>query len=126
MNIHQLALPFITNYKPTKDYYEEYFKQHEDIFTYYFEHHCRNKEQKLEHAIKRHPEILLKMNDICEAMPQMIESIAAAYEARYPVKFTKDLYIIVGLNGSNAYTYRAMGLDIAFFVDKLSTVYVAI
>jgi len=121
MKIHQLAQPFITNYKPTKDYYEEYFKKHEDIFKYYFERHCRNKEEKLEYALQRHPEKLLKMKDICETMPQIIHTIALAYEALYPIKLTKDIYIIVGLDGSNAYTYRAMDPEITFCVEKLSS-----
>lgn len=40
------------------------------------------------------------------------------YEKRFPIKFTKNAYIFVGLGGSNAYTYRSMDPHSAFCVEK--------
>ena len=119
MKIHDIANPFLNTYEPTEDYYENYFSKNLDIYSYYFEHHCLNKEMKLEKALVQHPAKIQEMKWIAEKIKSLTPQIAANYEELYPIKLTKDVNIFVGLGGSNAYTYRSMDPQIAFCVEKL-------
>ena len=119
MKIYDIANPFLNAYEPTEDYYENYFRKNLDIYNYYFEHHCLNKEMKLEKALFQHPAMIQEMKWIAEKIKSLTPQIAAKYEELYPIKLTKDVYIFVGLGGSNAYTYRSMDPQIAFCVEKL-------
>jgi len=118
MKIYDLASPFLNRYEPSKEYYENYFNKHPEIYSYYFEHHCRNKELKLENALKTHPNRIEQMNWIADKLKSLTPEITKEYEKRFPIIFSKDVYIFVGLGGSNAYTYRSMDPHIAFCVEK--------
>lgn len=118
MKIYDLASPFLNLYEPSKDYYENYFNEYPDIYSYYFEHHCYKKENKLEHALITHPKMVQQMQWITQKFISLTPQITQAYEKRFPIKFTKDTYIFVGLGGSNAYTYLSMDPHVAFCVEK--------
>ncbi|AMO85852.1 hypothetical protein B857_00721 [Solibacillus isronensis B3W22] len=118
MKIYNLASPFLNQYEPSKEYYESYFNHHPEIFSYYFENHCHNKELKLENALKAHPNKIEQMNWITDKLKSLTPHITKEYEKRFPIIFSKDVYIFVGLGGSNAYTYRSMDPHIAFCVEK--------
>jgi len=118
MQIYDIASPFLNLYKPSKDYYENYFNEHPDIYNYYFKNHCFNKEAKLENALITHPKMIQQMKWITQKFITLLPQIIEEYEKRFPIKFTKDTYIFVGLGGSNAYTYRSMDPHIAFCVEK--------
>ncbi|MER1987502.1 MAG: hypothetical protein ABS948_16610 [Solibacillus sp.] len=118
MQIYDLASPFLNLYKPSKDYYENYFNEYPDIYNYYFENHCFNKEMKFENALIAHPKMIQQMKWVTQKFITLIPQITEEYEKRFPIKFTKDTYIFVGLGGSNAYTYRSMDPHIAFCVEK--------
>lgn len=118
MKIYNLASPFLNQYEPSKEYYESYFNHHPEIFSYYFENHCHNKELKLENALKAHPNMIDQMNWVAKKLKSLTPQITKEYEKRFPIIFSKDVYIFVGLGGSNAYAYRSMDPHIAFCVEK--------
>ena len=118
MKIYDLASPFLNQYEPSKEYYENYFNKHPEIYSYYFENHCHNKELKFDNALKTQPDKIEQMNWITEKLKSLTPQIIKEYEKRFPIKFSKDVYIFVGLGGSNAYTYRSMDPHIAFCVEK--------
>ncbi|WP_079527318.1 hypothetical protein [Solibacillus isronensis] len=118
MKIYDLASPFLNQYEPSKVYYENYFNKHPEIYSYYFENHCHNKELKFDNALKTQPDKIEQMNWITEKLKSLTPQIIKEYEKRFPIKFSKDVYIFVGLGGSNAYTYRSMDPHIAFCVEK--------
>ena len=53
-------------------------------------------------------------------MPKLISDITRDYEQMYDITFTKDVHLIIGLYGSNAFTYRQIIPEIAFCLEKLS------
>ncbi len=118
MKIYDLASPFLDLYVPSKDYYENYFNEHPHIYNYYFDRHCRNKEMKLENALITQPKMIEQMKWIARKFITLIPQITEKYENLFPVKFTKDAYVFVGLGGSNAYTYLSMDPQVAFCVEK--------
>lgn len=118
MKIYDLASTFLNQYESSKEYYENYFNKHPEIYSYYFENHCHNKELKLEHALKAHPSKIEQMKWITEKLKLLTPQITKVYEKRFPIIFSKDVYIFVGIGGSNAYTYRSMDPHIAFCVEK--------
>lgn len=118
MQIYDIASPFLNLYEPSKDYYENYFSKHSEIYSYYFEHHCLNKEMKLENALSTHPEKLQQMKWIAQKFIEITPQIIQKYEKLFPIKLIKDTYIFVGLGGSNAYTYLSMDPHVAFCVEK--------
>lgn len=120
MNIYDIASPFLNAYECDADYYEKYFQNHEEIFRYYFEKHCFHKEMKLEKALQQHPQKIQEMKWIAETIPSLTRKIIAQYENDFPIQFTKDVYIFVGLGGSNAYVYRSMKPHVAFCIEKLA------
>lgn len=119
MKIYDLASHFLNSYHPTSNYYEKYFNKYSDVFNYYFENHCLNKDLKLEKALIQHPKMIQEMTWITQKIVSITPKITTEYEKHYPIKFTKDVYIIVGLGGSNAYTYRSMDPHVTFCVEKL-------
>lgn len=119
MNIYDYATPFLKGYKPTELYYEECFQEHKEVYDYYFTLHCNNKEMKMKKALEEHPNKLHEMQWVAANIPNFVKEITAKYEQLFPVKFTQDVYIFVGLGGTNAYTYRSMDPKIGFCVEKL-------
>ena len=119
MNIYDYATPFLKSYEPTELYYEDCFQAHKEVYDYYFAGHCRDKEMKMKKALVEHPNKLQQMQWVAANIPPFIKDITVKYEQAFPVKFMQDVYIFVGLGGSNAYTYRSMDPQIAFCVEKL-------
>ncbi len=119
MNIYDYATPFLKRYEPTEMYYEACFKEHKEVYDYYFKYHCRDKETKMKKALAEHTNKLQQMQWVAENIPPFVQSITAKYEKAFPVKFTQDVYIFVGLGGSNAYTYLSMDPQIGFCVERL-------
>lgn len=119
MQIYDIATSFLNSYEPTPDYYEKHFKKYPEIYSYYFENHCLNKEIKLEKALIQHPKMIQDMKWITQKIASFTPQITLKYEELYPIKLTKDVHIFVGLGGSNAYTYRSMDPQVAFCVEKL-------
>ena len=119
MNIYDYATPFLKSYEPTELYYEECFQEHKEVYDYYFSLHCRDKEMKMKKALVEHPNKLKQMQWVAANIPPFIKDISEQYELVFPVKFTQDVYIFVGLGGTNAYTYRSMDPQIGFCVEKL-------
>lgn len=97
MKIYDIANPFLSSYEPTENYYENYFSENLDIYSYYFEHHCLNKEMKLEKALVHHPGMIQEMKWIARKIASLTPEVTIKYEDLYPIKFTKDVYIFVGL-----------------------------
>lgn len=120
MQIHNLASEFVENYEPTLSYLENFFAKHEASYHYYFSYHCKRKEEKMQLALERHPLKLADIRKMCEAMPLFIQEIVDQYEVLYPIHFTKDVHLLVGIYGSNAYTHRQFDPEITFCLEKLS------
>ncbi|MEC1177509.1 DUF2268 domain-containing putative Zn-dependent protease [Metasolibacillus meyeri] len=57
---------------------------------------------------------------MAQQMPKWIAEIAQFYEKAYSVQFTQNVHLLVGIYGSNAYTYRQYNPEIAFCLEKLS------
>ncbi|ATP39104.1 hypothetical protein CSE16_03170 [Solibacillus sp. R5-41] len=120
MKIHDTVTEFIKDYKPTTLYLNEYFASNQIHFDEYFKYHCLNKNEKLQEAINKHLAKLDDMAEICGKMSELIREIASTYENLYSVQFTEDVHLLVGLFGSNAYTYRQYIPEVAFCLEKLS------
>ena len=119
MNIYDYATPFLKRYEPTESYYEECFQAHKEVYDYYFSHHCRDREMKMKKALVEHKDKLQQMQWVAANIPPFVQDIKVKYEQLFPVTFNQDVYIFVGLGGSNAYTYLSMDPQIGFCVEKL-------
>ena len=119
MTIYDYATPFLNRYEPTESYYEQCFNQNKEVYDYYYAGHCRDKELKMKKALVEHPKKLEQMQWVAANIPPLVKEVTTKYERVFPVKFTQDVFIFVGLGGSNAYTYRSMDPQIAFCVEKL-------
>ncbi|MCL1694689.1 hypothetical protein [Lysinibacillus sp. BPa_S21] len=120
MFIHDTVTDFTQNYVPTIDYLKDYFKKHSSHFEEYFRYHCHNVDEKMKTAIPKHQEKMPALIEMKDKMPKFIRAIASDYEEMYGITFTKDVHLIVGLYGSNAFTYRQIIPEIAFCIEKLS------
>jgi hypothetical protein len=78
-------------------------------------------QDKLKVAVPKHLEKLPDLKMMSESMPRLIQEIAVRYEEKYHVKFKKDVHLLIGIYGSNAFTYRQIIPDIAFCLEKLSS-----
>ncbi|MGN7476686.1 hypothetical protein ACTHOQ_02430 [Solibacillus silvestris] len=120
MKIWDLAKPFVESYEPTIHYLNDYFQKYSVHYEYYFANHCKNKEGKIVRAIDRHPQHIGRITESAEKLPEIIMEIKSFYEKSYHIEFTQDVHLLVGLYGSNAYTYRQYNPEIAFCLEKLS------
>ena len=120
MRIYDVVTEFVEHYEPTITYLNDYFETNQQHFDEYFTYHCLNKSEKLQIAIEKHPAKLADIMDMSQKMPAFIQQITKDYETIYAVKFTQDVHLIVGLYGSNAYTYRQFNPEVAFCLEKLS------
>jgi len=120
MFIHDTITDFTENYLPTIDYLKKYYENHASHFDEYFLYHCQNVDEKLKTAIPKHQEKMSALIEMKDKMPKLIIDIASDYEQMYGITFTKDVHLIVGLYGSNAFTYRQIIPEIAFCLEKLS------
>ncbi|MEY9979153.1 hypothetical protein [Lysinibacillus sp. RC79] len=120
MFIHDTVTDFTDNYLPTIDHLKKYYEKHASHFEEYFRYHCHNVDEKMKMAIPKHQENISMLIEIKDKMPKLISDIARDYEQMYDITFTKDVHLIVGLYGSNAFTYRQIIPEIAFCLEKLS------
>ncbi|MFJ8511307.1 hypothetical protein [Lysinibacillus xylanilyticus] len=120
MFIHDTVTDFTDNYLPTIDYLKKYYEKYASHFEEYFRYHCPNVNEKMKMAILKHQEKISALIEIKDKMPKFISEIAMDYEQMYDISFTKDVHLIVGLYGSNAFTYRQIIPEIAFCLEKLS------
>jgi hypothetical protein len=119
MKINDIATPFFESYEATAHYYETYFQQHPEVFNFYFKFHCKNKEERLEQALKQHPQMLEQMRWVKEHVPVYTTDIIKRLQAMFSITFTEDVQIFVGLGGSKAYTTHSMNPQVAFNVDRI-------
>ena len=120
MMIHNTVSDFLLYYEPTTGYLQQYFQKNASHFEEYFTYHCKNIEEKLKEAVPKHLEKMADLQAMADEMPVLIVETAKKYEDMYGVSFTKDIHLLVGLYGSNAYTYRQFIPEIAFCLEKLS------
>ncbi|MDN4606431.1 DUF5700 domain-containing putative Zn-dependent protease [Sporosarcina highlanderae] len=121
MKIYNTVPYFLENYKPTEQFLKQYFQKFTPHFEEYFLYHCNNFEEKIRAAIQKYPE---KLNDIKETnkkIEQLIHQIVSTYERKYNVEFIKDVHLIVGAYGSNAYTHRQIIPEVTFCLERLSS-----
>ncbi|RSK34937.1 hypothetical protein [Bhargavaea beijingensis] len=119
MKIHDTVTYFVSNYEPTEEYLDHYYNQFKNHYTEYFAYHCHNVAQKRKDAIKKHTNKIAELIEIKDRMHGAILEIKSQYENIYGVRFTKDVHLLVGLYGSNAYTYRQFSPEIAFCLEKV-------
>nr|WP_323740412.1 DUF5700 domain-containing putative Zn-dependent protease [Filobacillus milosensis] len=60
------------------------------------------------------------MKESSGKIESLIQEVSEAYEKKYQVQFTKDVHVIVGCYGSNAFTHRQYIPEITFCLEKLS------
>lgn len=122
MIIHQTIPYFIKKFEPTAEFIEQYQQKYAVHFEEYFRYHCHRPEEKLKIALKRYPE---KLPDIIEANGKiitLIKEVKVFYEMNYNVAFEKDVHLIVGMYGSNAFTHRQIIPEVTFCLEKLSPI----
>lgn len=119
VRIIDVAEPFVKNYEATKNYLDDYYTKYEKDYEEYFKYHCLNVEEKKRKAIKLHPTKLQDILPMRDLFLEYIPVIAETYESMFQINFTKDVRLLVGLYGSNAFTYRQYDPEIAFCLEKL-------
>ncbi|MCD5324559.1 MULTISPECIES: DUF2268 domain-containing putative Zn-dependent protease [Pontibacillus] len=119
MKIIDVVEPFVKDYKPTVFYLDEYYSTYQQDYEQYFMYHCLHKEQKKERAIRLHPKKLPELLPMRDVFLREIPRIAGEYESMFSIQFTKDVHLLVGLYGSNAFTYRQYNPEVAFCLEKL-------
>ncbi|WP_274307056.1 hypothetical protein [Solibacillus daqui] len=126
MKIIDYVTPFLEKYEATPEYYETYFQKHRESFDFYFRFHCKNKKEKLNIAIKQHPNKLEDINFVKERILMNISEITANYEKMFDITFTEAVHIFVGLGGSNAYTTHSMNPEVVFCVERMPALEIGI
>ncbi|MFC4408812.1 hypothetical protein ACFOZY_00040 [Chungangia koreensis] len=120
MIIHQTITYFIEKFKPTAEFVIQYQQEYAIHFEEYFRYHCRQPEEKLKVALTKYPEKLPDIVEINGKIVGLIEEVKAYYEMNYDITFEKDVHLIVGMYGSNAFTHRQINPEITFCLEKLS------
>lgn len=119
--IHDVVTEFIEHYEPSIGYLEQYFERNPQHFEEYYKYHCLNKEEKMKNALSKHQMKLSDINQMKLMMPSFIHEITKKYVETYLIHFTQDVHLLVGIYGSNAYTYRQYNPEIAFCLERLSS-----
>lgn len=99
-------------------HYHEKFSQH---FKEYFLYHCKNADEKIKNAIQKYPSKMSEIKESSGKIESLIQQIVLTYRQKYNVEFTKDVHIIVGAYGSNAFTHRQIIPEVTFCLEKLSS-----
>lgn len=120
MKIHNTVHYFLEHFQPTSEFLEHYHAKFAPHFTEYFLYHLRKPEEKKAAALEHYPGVMKNMREVNEKIEQYIHGISGLYEEKYGVEFTKDVHVIVGAFGSNAYTHRQVIPEITFCIEKLS------
>ena len=120
MIIHQTVPYFLENFTLTEEFIQRYQQQYAAHFEEYFRYHCKNPTDKLRLALEKYPAQLPHIKETNGKMIQLIEEIKDHYERIYKITFEKDVHLIVGMFGSNAFTHRQVIPEITFCLEKLS------
>jgi hypothetical protein len=118
MNIYNTVPYFINYYEPTEEFLKTYQKTFAPHFREYFLYHCKNPDDKIKVAHQRYN--LNNISEISKNIEKYIQEIAKSYQKKYNVQFEKDVHIIVGMFGSNAFCQREIIPEVTFCVEKLS------
>lgn len=121
MKIYNTVPYFLLNYMPSELFLKHYYEKFSQHFQEYFLYHCKNADEKIKNAIQKYPS---KMNEIKESsgkIESLIQQVVLTYTQKYNVEFTKDVHIIVGAYGSNAFTHRQIIPEVTFCLEKLSS-----
>ena len=121
MQIHNTASYFLEHFTPTEEFLKHYHEKFAPHFKEYFLYHCRNVDEKMKNAIKKLPNQLEEIKSSSRKIEQLIQQVVNSYEEKYNVHFTKDVHIIVGLYGSNAFVQREVIPDVTFCLERLSS-----
>lgn len=121
MKINNTVPYFLENYIPSVEFLERYHRKFAPQFKEYFLYHCHNSEYKIKNAIQQYPKQMDNMRKSSEKIESLILAIASVYEQRYEVEFTKEVHIIVGAYGSNAFTQRQIIPEVTFCLEKISS-----
>ena len=120
MKVYNTAPYFLENYMPSIEFLKHYHEKFSPHFEEYFLYHCKNANEKMENALQKYP---YKMDDIKESshkIENLIQHVVSTYKQKYSVEFTKDVHIIVGAYGSNAFTHRQIIPEVTFCLEQLS------
>lgn len=112
---------FLENYEPTEFFLKNYFEKFDPHFKEYFLYHCKNPEKKIPQAIQKYPSKMSDIKDSSEKIEKLIQQVTATYQEKYKVQFDKDVHVIVGAYGSNAFTHRQIIPEVTFCLERLSS-----
>lgn len=122
MKIHNTVPYFLENFEPSEQFLKQYHQMFQSSFKEYFLYHCKNADEKIRIAVEKYPMNFNDIKTINDKIEPLIHQIVSTYEQRYHVKFTKDVHIIVGAYGSNAFTHRQIIPEVTFCVERLSPI----
>lgn len=97
MKIIDVAEPFVKNYEASIEYLNEYYSKYENDYKEYFKYHCLHVEEKKQKAIDLHPAKLQDILPMRDLFMKNIPKIINTYESMFPITFTKDVHLLVGL-----------------------------
>ncbi|MDV2580908.1 DUF5700 domain-containing putative Zn-dependent protease [Alkalibacillus haloalkaliphilus] len=120
MKIHNTVPYFMENFAPTEDFLRQYHEKFSPHFKEYFLYHCKNVDEKITKAIQIYLEKLSDIKESNDKIEGLIKQVQLTYEQKYDVEFTKDVHIIVGAFGSNAFTHRQIIPEVTFCLERLS------
>ncbi|MDQ0350946.1 hypothetical protein J2R98_000749 [Alkalibacillus filiformis] len=121
MKVHNTVPYFLENFTPTEHFIRQYHEKFSLHFKEYFLYHCKNVDEKIKKAIQMYSETLSDIKESNDKVEGLIKQIQLTYEQKYDVEFAKDVHIIVGAFGSNAFTHRQIIPEVTFCLEKLSS-----
>jgi len=121
MKIYNTVPYFLENYVPSVEFLKHYHEKFSQHFEEYFLYHCKNPNEKITNAIEKYPSVMEDIKKSSVKIEHLIHQVTLAYKEKYGVQFTKDVHIIVGAYGSNAFTHRQIIPEISFCLEKLSS-----
>lgn len=120
MKIIDVVEPFVKNYEASVEYLNAYYIKYEKDYEEYFKYHCLHAEEKKHKAIDLHPRKLQDLLPMRDLFLEYIPKITKTYESMFSIHFTKDVHLLVGLYGSNAFTYRQYNPEVSFCLETLT------
>lgn len=121
MKIYNTVPYFLSNYMPSELFLKHYYENFSRHFKEYFLYHCKNADEKIKNAIQKYPSKMSEIKESSGKIESLIQQILLTYRQKYNVEFTKDVHIIVGAYGSNAFTHRQIIPEVTFCLEKLSS-----
>lgn len=121
MKIYNTVPYFLLNYMPSERFLKHYHEKFSQHFKEYFLYHCKNADEKIKNAIQRYPSKMSEIKESSGKIESLIQEVVLTYRQKYNVEFTKDVHIIVGAYGSNAFTHRQIIPEVTFCLEKLSS-----